>query len=136
MMREAVTTPVPPMPGMRSTVVPDQGRAGGSGSEVRWGRDTSAVGAVMTTAVVAGDDEGGALALDAGLVEVATALVHRHLGAEVRVDVDERHAGGVVGTVAAAFADPAVDPHRLGQRRTLARGCAAAVPPPHRDRNG
>ena len=32
MMREAVTTPVPPMPGMWMTVVPDQRRSGGSGS--------------------------------------------------------------------------------------------------------
>src|ERR1019366_7243460 len=34
MMREAVTTPVPPMPGMRMTVSPDQARFGGSGSDV------------------------------------------------------------------------------------------------------
>src|ERR1700723_1985304 len=36
MMRDAVTTPVPPMPGMRMTVLPDQGpsaSAGGSGNE-------------------------------------------------------------------------------------------------------
>ncbi len=66
-----------------------------------------------------GHDERGALAVDAGLVEVAAPLVHRHLRAEIRLDVDERHAGGVLGTVTAPFTDPAVDPHGLRQRRPL-----------------
>ena len=118
MIREAVTTPVPPIPGMRMTVEPDQARRAGSG------RDRGGAGYDGTAAAgagaVPGDDEGRALPFDAGHVEIAAALMDRHLGAELGVDVDEGHARCLLGAVAAALADPAVDPHRLGERRALA----------------
>ena len=66
-----------------------------------------------------GDDEGRALSFDAGHVEIATALMDRHLRAELGVDVDQGHARCLLGAVPAALADPAVDPHRLGERRAL-----------------
>ena len=117
MIRDAVTTPVPPIPGMRMTVEPDHARCSGSGRD-RGGAGNDGAAAAAPGAVP-GDDEGRALPFDAGHVEIAAALMDRHLRAELGVDVDQRHAGGLLGAVSAALADPAVDPHRLAERRAL-----------------
>ena len=75
-------------------------------------------------------DEGGAVAVETRVVEVARRLVDRGLATERRVDRLHRQAVAHPSAVAAAFADPVVDRDPLRRRRREARACASAAVPP------
>ena len=117
-----VTTPVPPMPIIRtpkSSRVHEPARLGQLDVERRR--------LVLRLLARHDGEERGAVALEAGEVLVAGGLVDLRLAAELGLDRDHRQAGGLLAAVAAALADALVDPDALASARRPCRACACGA---------
>ena len=116
-----VTTPVPPMPIIRtpkSSCVHEPARLGQLDAERRH--------LVLRLLARHDGDERGTVALEAGEVLVAGGLVDVGLAAELGLDRDHREARGLLAAVAAALAYALVDPDALLRLRGLAALAVAA----------
>ena len=121
-----VTTPVPPMPIIRTPKSSSRRRAArGSGSS------TSSAGASCFAFSPGHDrEERRAVALEAGEVLVAGGLVDLRLAAELGLDRLHRQAVGLLAAVAAALAHALVDPDALAPARRPCRACACGASRP------